>query len=62
MRMANETVNNQHEVVVDEPLHLFGEDDTSSRDCTRFRRCLAVGITAVATWKEETFQIRIIFR
>lgn len=46
---------NQHEVVVDEPLHLFGEDTAPAPGeviLSGLGGCLAVGITAVATWKE----------
>jgi uncharacterized OsmC-like protein len=45
---------NQHEVVVDEPLHLFGEDTAPAPGeivLSGLGGCLAVGITAVATWK-----------
>ncbi|MBH3398119.1 OsmC family protein [Pseudomonas fluorescens] len=45
----------QHEaVVVDEPLHLFGEDTAPAPGeivLSGLGGCLAVGITAVATWK-----------
>jgi len=44
-----------HEVVVDEPLHLFGEDTAPAPGeiiLSGLGGCLAVGITAVATWKE----------
>ena len=43
-----------HEVVVDEPLHLFGEDTAPAPGeivLSGLGGCLAVGITAVATWK-----------
>jgi uncharacterized OsmC-like protein len=46
---------NQHEVVVDEPLHLFGEDTAPAPGeivLSGLGGCLAVGITACATWKE----------
>lgn len=46
---------NQHEVVVDEPLHLFGEDTAPAPGeviLSGLGGCLAVGITAVATWRE----------
>ncbi|MFJ2445233.1 MULTISPECIES: OsmC family protein [unclassified Pseudomonas] len=46
----------QHEaVVVDEPLHLFGEDTAPAPGeivLSGLGGCLAVGITAVATWKQ----------
>lgn len=41
-------------VVVDEPLHLFGEDTAPAPGeivLSALGGCLAVGITAVATWK-----------
>ncbi|MEX0385984.1 OsmC family protein [Spiribacter onubensis] len=44
-----------HEVVVDEPLHLFGEDTAPAPAeivLSALGGCLAVGITAVATWKQ----------
>lgn len=44
-----------HEVVVDEPLHLFGEDTAPAPGeivLSGLGGCLAVGITAVATWKQ----------
>ncbi|MBD8254080.1 OsmC family protein [Pseudomonas fluorescens] len=45
----------QHEaVVVDEPFHLFGEDTAPAPGeivLSGLGGCLAVGITAVATWK-----------
>ncbi|MEC9411967.1 MAG: OsmC family protein [Pseudomonadota bacterium] len=43
-----------HEVVVDEPLHLFGEDTAPAPGeivLSGLGGCLAVGITAVATWR-----------
>jgi uncharacterized OsmC-like protein len=46
---------NQHEVVVDEPLHLFGQDTAPAPGeivLSGLGGCLAVGITAVATWKQ----------
>ncbi|MFT6153266.1 MAG: putative OsmC-like protein [Bermanella sp.] len=46
---------NQHEVVVDEPLHLFGEDTAPAPGeivLSGLGGCLAVGITACATWKQ----------
>jgi len=46
---------NQHEVVVDEPLHLFGEDTAPAPGeviLSGLGGCIAVGITAVATWKQ----------
>lgn len=46
---------NQHEVVVDEPLHLFGQDTAPAPGeivLSGLGGCLAVGITAVATWKK----------
>ncbi|MDY7552279.1 OsmC family peroxiredoxin [Pseudomonas veronii] len=46
----------QHDaVVVDEPLHLFGEDTAPAPGeiaLSGLGGCLAVGITAVATWKQ----------
>lgn len=46
----------QHQpVVVDEPLHLFGEDTAPAPGeivLSGLGGCLAVGITAVATWKQ----------
>lgn len=48
----------KHEpVVVDEPLHLFGEDTAPAPGeiaLSGLGGCLAVGITAVATWKQVT--------
>lgn len=44
-----------HQVVVDEPLHLFGEDTAPAPGeivLSGLGGCLAVGITAVATWKQ----------
>ncbi|MDO6564929.1 OsmC family protein [Amphritea sp. 1_MG-2023] len=46
---------NKHEVVVDEPLHLFGEDTAPAPGeivLSGLGGCLCVGITAVATWKQ----------
>jgi len=46
---------NHHEVVVDEPLHLFGEDTAPAPGeivLSGLGGCLCVGITAVATWKQ----------
>ena len=46
---------NKHQVVVDEPLHLFGEDTAPAPGeivLSGLGGCLAVGITAVATWKK----------
>lgn len=48
------TVGNHAPVVVDEPLHLFGEDTAPAPGeivLCGLGGCLAVGITAVATWK-----------
>lgn len=45
----------KHEVIVDEPLHLFGEDTAPAPGevvLSALGGCLAVGITAVATWKQ----------
>lgn len=47
-------VGNHEPVVVDEPLHLFGEDTAPAPGeivLSGLGGCLAVGITAVATWK-----------
>jgi len=44
-------------VVVDEPLHLFGQDTAPAPGeivLSGLGGCLAVGITAVATWKKVT--------
>lgn len=44
-----------HEVVVDEPLHLFGEHTAPAPGeivLSGLGGCLCVGITAVATWKQ----------
>lgn len=46
---------NHHKVVVDEPLHLFGEDTAPAPGeivLSGLGGCLCVGITAVATWKQ----------
>lgn len=46
---------NGHEVVVDEPLHLFGQDTAPAPGeivLSGLGGCLCVGITAVATWKQ----------
>lgn len=46
---------NDHEVVVDEPLHLFGEDTAPAPGeivLSGLGGCIAVGITAIATWKQ----------
>ncbi len=46
---------NGHEVVVDEPLHLMGEDTAPAPGeivLSGLGGCLCVGITAVATWKK----------
>ncbi len=55
---------NKHEVVVDEPLHLFGEDTAPAPGeivLSGLGGCLAVGITAVATWKEVKLSTLEIF-
>jgi len=44
----------EHEVIVDEPPHLFGQDTAPAPGeivLSGLGGCLAVGITAVATWK-----------
>ncbi|MES2611587.1 MAG: OsmC family protein [Pseudomonadota bacterium] len=49
------TVGNHAPVVVDEPLHLFGQDTAPAPGeivLSGLGGCLAVGITAVATWKQ----------
>ncbi len=49
------TVGHHAPVVVDEPPHLFGEDTAPAPGeivLSALGGCLAVGITAVATWKE----------
>ncbi len=48
-------VGDHEAVVVDEPLHLFGEDTAPAPGeivLSGLGGCLAVGITAVATWKQ----------
>jgi uncharacterized OsmC-like protein len=48
-------VSDHHPVVVDEPLHLFGQNTAPAPGeivLSALGGCLAVGITAVATWKE----------
>lgn len=48
-------VGNHEAVVVDEPIQLFGEDTApapSEMTLSSLGGCLAVGITAVATWKQ----------
>lgn len=48
-------VGSHEAVVVDEPLHLFGEDTAPAPGeivLSGLGGCLAVGITAVATWKQ----------
>lgn len=48
-------VGNHAAVVVDEPLHLFGQDTAPAPGeivLSGLGGCLAVGITAVATWKQ----------
>ena len=47
-------VGNHAPVVVDEPLHLFGEDTAPAPGeivLSGLGGCIAVGVTAVATWK-----------
>src|SRR3990167_3898745 len=49
------TVGNHQPVVGDEPLHLFGQDTAPAPGeivLSGLGGCLAVGITAVATWKQ----------
>ncbi len=49
------TVGKHTPVVVDEPLHLFGQDTAPAPGeiaLSGLGGCLAVGITAVATWKQ----------
>lgn len=51
-------------VVVDEPLHLFGQDTAPAPGeivLSGLGGCLAVGITAVATWKQVTLSQLEIF-
>lgn len=48
-------VGNHNPVIVDEPLHLFGEDKAPAPGeivLSGLGGCLSVGITAVATWKK----------
>lgn len=48
-------VGNHQPVVVDEPLHLFGQDTAPAPGeivLSGLGGCLAVGVTAVATWKQ----------
>jgi len=48
-------VGNHEPVVVDEPLHLFGQDTAPAPGeiaLSALGGCLAVGITAVATWEQ----------
>ena len=48
-------VSDHHPVVVDEPLHLFGQNTAAAPGeivLSALGGCLAVGITAVATWKQ----------
>ena len=48
-------VGDHHPVVVDEPLHLFGENTAPAPGeivLSGLGGCLAVGITAVAAWKQ----------
>lgn len=48
-------VGNHAPVVVDEPLHLFGQDTAPAPGeivLSGLGGCLAVGVTAVATWKQ----------
>jgi uncharacterized OsmC-like protein len=48
-------VADHHPVVVDEPLHLFGQNTAAAPGeivLSALGGCLAVGITAVATWKQ----------
>ena len=58
------TVGNHAPVVVDEPLHLFGQDTAPAPGeivLSGLGGCLAVGITAVATWKQVTLSRLEIF-
>ena len=58
------TVGNHKPVVVDEPLHLFGQDTAPAPGeivLSGLGGCLAVGITAVATWKQVTLSKLEIF-
>jgi uncharacterized OsmC-like protein len=48
-------VSDHHPVVVDEPVHLFGQNTAAAPGeivLSALGGCLAVGITAVATWKQ----------
>jgi len=57
-------VGNHAPVVVDEPLHLFGQDSAPAPGeivLSGLGGCLAVGITAVATWKQVTLSKLEIF-
>ena len=48
-------VSDHHPVVVDEPLHLFGQNTAPAPGevvLSALGACLGVGITAVATWKK----------
>jgi uncharacterized OsmC-like protein len=48
------SVGDKHTVVVDEPLHLFGQDTAPAPGeivLSGLGGCIAVGVTAVATWK-----------
>ena len=58
------TVGNHAPVVVDEPPHLFGQDTAPAPGeivLSGLGGCLAVGITAVATWKQVTLSKLEIF-
>ena len=58
------TVGHHAPVVVDEPLHLFGQDTAPAPGeivLSGLGGCLAVGITAVATWKQVTLSRLEIF-
>ena len=58
------TVGNHAPVVVDEPLHLFGQDTAPAPGeivLSGLGGCLAVGITSVATWKQVTLSRLEIF-
>ena len=58
------TVGKHEPVVVDEPLHLFGDDTAPAPGeivLSGLGGCLAVGITAVATWKQVTLSRLEIF-
>ncbi len=57
-------VGNHAPVVVDEPPHLFGQDTAPAPGeivLSGLGGCLAVGITAVATWKQVTLSKLEIF-